>query len=121
MSFQFAWRVRVFDEVLPVSFPIAEQAVHDGTSERTIGSRLHQHRQVRLVHGAVHVDVHNGDFRAAFFARAHRMLHDVDLGIDRIGAPDHDQVGLGHFARIDPGYSPDARREPGIGRIDANG
>ena len=31
------------------------------------------------------------------------MRHHVDLGVDRVGAPDHHHVGLGHLARIGAG------------------
>jgi hypothetical protein len=71
--------------------------------------------------GAVHVDVDRRDLGAAFLARADRVRHHIDLGIDRIGAPDHHQVGLRHLARIDAGNAADAGGKAGIGRIDADG
>ena len=45
-------------------------------------------------HGVVHVDVDRDDLGAALLAGADRVGHHVDLGVDRIGAPDHHQVGL---------------------------
>ena len=50
-----------------------------------------------------------------------RVRHHIDLGVDRIGAPDHDQIGLRHLARIGPGEPPGAGDEAGPGRIDADG
>ena len=55
------------------------------------------------------------------FARAHRVGHHIDLGVDRIGAPDHHQIGFRHFARIDAGDLAGAGGKAGIGRIDADG
>ena len=46
--------------------------------------------------------------------------HHVDLGVDRVGAPDHHQIGLRHFARIDAGDGAGAGGKAGIGRVDAD-
>ena len=70
----------------PVGLSVAEQAVHDGAGERAVGARPHQHREVGLLHGAVHVDVDRHDPGAALLAGAHCAGHHVDLGVDRVGA-----------------------------------
>ena len=49
---------------------------------------------IGLLHGAIAVDVDGNDFGAALLARLDRVRHHVDLGVDRIGAPDNDAVGL---------------------------
>ena len=108
-------------EVVPVRLAVAEQAMHHRAGERAVGAGLDQHRQIGLLHGAVHVDVDGDDLGAALLARAHGVRHHVDLGVDRIGAPDHDQVGLRHLARIDAGDRAGAGGEAAIGRIDADG
>ena len=94
--------------------------MHHRAGQRAVGAGLDQHRQVGLLHGAVHVDVDGRDLGAALFARAHGVRHHVDLGIDRVGAPDDHQIGLRHLARIDAGDAPDAGGKTGIGRIDAD-
>ncbi len=121
MRFKLARRVGVFVEIIPVRLAVAEQAMHHRAGERAVGAGLHQHRQIGLLHGAVHIDVDRGDLGAALFARAHGVRHHVDLGVHRIGAPDHHQIGFRHFARIDAGDAPDAGGKAGIGRIDADG
>ena len=50
--------------------------------------------------GRIVVNVDDDDLGAALLAGADRMRHDVDLGRDGIGAPDHDAIGFRHFARI---------------------
>ena len=120
MRFQFARRVGVFVQVIPIGFAVAEQAMHHRAGERAVGARLHQHGQVGLLHGAVHVDVDRRDLGAAFLARVDRVRHHVDLGIDRVGAPDHHQIRLRHFARIAAGDLAGSGGKAGIGRIDAN-
>jgi len=48
------------------------------------------------------------------------VRHHIDLGVDRIGAPDHHQVGDAHLARIDAGDLAGAGGEshPRDGRTD---
>src|SRR5262249_245723 len=46
------------------------------------------------------IDVDDDDLRAAFLAGANRVGHDVDLGGDRVGAPNDDAIRLRHFPRI---------------------
>ena len=82
---------------------------------------LHQHRQIGLLHRAVHVDVDRDDLGAALLAGTGRVRHHVDLGVDRIGAPDHHQIGLRHLARIGSREPAGAGDEAGPGRIDADG
>src|SRR4029434_7026147 len=56
-----------------------------------------------LLHGVVVVDIDRRDLRAAFLPRAHRVGHYIDLGVDRVGDPDHNQIGDTHLAGIDAG------------------
>ncbi len=120
MRLQLARRVGVFVEIIPVGLAVAEQAMHHRAGERAVAAGLHQHRQIGLLHGAVHVDVDRRDLGAAFLARAHGVGHHIDLGVDRIGAPDHHQIGFRHLARIGPAEVAGAGGKAGIGRVDAD-
>ena len=100
MRFQLARAVGVFFQIRPVGVAVAEQHVHHRAGERTVRAGPDAQGQIRLLHGAVAVDVDCHDPGAALFAGARGMRHDVDLGVDRVGAPDHHQVGLRHLARI---------------------
>ena len=95
---------------------VAEQHVHDGAGQRAVGAGLQAQRQVGLLHGAVLVDVDRHDLGAALLAGAHGVRHHVDLRVDRIGAPDHHQVRLGHLARIDARQLAGAGDEAGPGQ-----
>src|SRR5690606_4307052 len=55
------------------------------------------------------IDVDDDELGAAFLAGPHRVGHHVDLGVDRIGPPDHDAVGLRHLFGVRPGEQPGAR------------
>ena len=120
-SASFPRRVGVALEIFPIRLVVAKQAMHHRAGERAVGAGPDQHRQVGLPHGAVHVDVDGDDLGAALFAGARRVRHHVDLGVHRIGAPDHHQIGLRHFARIGAGKLAGAGDEAGPGRIDADG
>ena len=118
---ELARRVGVAIEIIPVGFAVAEQAMHHRAGERAVGAGPDQHRQIGLLHGGVHVDVDDDDLGAALLAGAGRVRHHVDLGVDRIGAPDHHQIGFRHLARIGAGELAGAGDEAGPGRIDADG
>ena len=113
-------RVGVALKIIPIRLAVAEQAMHHRASERPVGAGTDQHRQVGLLHRGVHVDVDHRDLGIALFARAGRMRHHIDLRIRRIGAPDHHQIRLRHFARIGAGKLAGAGNETGEGRIDAD-
>ncbi len=95
--------------------------MHHRAGERAVGAGLHHHGEIGLLHRAVHVDVDRDDLGAALLAGARRVRHHVDLGVDRIGAPDHDQIGFRHLARIGAGDAAGAGGKAGVGRVDADG
>ena len=104
MRLEFARHVGVAVEIVAVGIAVAEQAMHDRAGERAVGAGPDQHRQIGLLHRAVHVDVDGDDLGAALLAGAHRMRHHIDLGGDRIGAPDH------HADRTSPSRADRRRR-----------
>ena len=95
--------VGVTRKIVAIRLAVAEQAMHDRAGERRVGARSDQHREIGLLHGAVAVDVDRHDLRPALFSRAGGVRHHVDLGVDDVGAPDHDQIGFRHLARIGAG------------------
>ena len=60
---------------------------------------LQPQREIGLPHRLGVVDVDDDDLRAALLPRAHRVGHQIDLGRDRVGAPDDDAVGLRDLRR----------------------
>ena len=120
MRLQLLGLVGVAREIGAVGVAVAEQHVHDGAGERAVRAGLQTQRQIRLPHRLGVVDVDDDDLRAALLSRAHRVGHHVDLRRDRVGAPDDDAVGLGHFARIDAGDAPGAGEIAGPGDGDAD-
>ena len=92
--------VRIAGHVVAVGQPIPEQHVHDGAGERAIRAGPHQDRDIGLTHGRVVVDVDRHDRRSPALPGSHRVGHHIDLGHGRVGAPEHDAVGVRHLARI---------------------
>ena len=72
--------------------------------------------QISLRGGVGAVWIHHHEGRAAPLG-LHGVAHHVDLGIDRIAAPDHDQVGvLADLPQVHAALGPDARRPAGVGQ-----
>ena len=99
--------------------------MHDAAGKGSIGAGPQQDLDVGLLHGVVVVDIDRRDFCAAFLAGARSVRHHIDLGVHGIGAPDHDEVGDAHLARIDAGDlagtdgKPDARDVGADGLVEA--
>ena len=111
MGLQFGRTVGVALEIGTIGIAFAEQHMHDAAGEGTVGAGAQDDFDIGLLHGVIVVDVDSRDPGAAFLARTAGVGHHVDLGIHRICAPDDDQVGDPHFARIDAGNPPGADGE----------
>src|SRR6185437_12137025 len=66
------------------------------------------------------VDIDGGNARSALLPGARCMRHHVDLGVDGIGAPDHDEIGNGHLAGIDAGDLAGADSKADAGDVGAD-
>ena len=109
MRFEFARGIGVFLEIGPIGIAIAEQHMHDGAGERAIGAGPDQQLDIGLLHGAGIVDIDAGDLGAAILPGHRRMGHHIDLRVDRIAAPDDDQIGL---SASRAGSTPATRPQP---------
>src|SRR5665811_1411774 len=101
MRLELTRAIGVAIHIVAIRKTFAEQHMHDAAGEGAVGAGPQDDLDVGLLHGVVVVDVDRRDFGAALFPGAHRMRHHIDLGVHGIGAPDHDQVGDDHLARID--------------------
>ena len=118
---QLVGAIGVAAQVVPVGEALREQHVHHAAGERAVGARPQRQMQVGLLGGAGAVRVHHHQLGAALLRR-HRVLHHVDLGVDRIAAPDHHQVGmLGGLAQVDAALGADAGDPAGVGQRHADG
>jgi hypothetical protein len=115
-----AWAIREFLKVGPVGMAITKQDVHHGTGECAIGAGLQAQRHVRLLHRAILINVDSNDLCATLFTRLHGMRHHVDLRVDRVCAPDDNEVRFSHFARIWTSEQSRASDVPGPGECGAD-
>ena len=95
--------------------------MHDAACERAVSAGPQQDLDVGLLHGLVIVDVDRRDLGATLFAGARGVRHHIDLGVDGIGAPDHDEIGNRHLARVGAGDLACAGRKADAGDGGANG
>ena len=122
VALQLVRHVAVAGEIVPVREALLEQDVHDAAGERTVRARAQGQMQVGLLGrgGAVGVDHH--ELGAALLPGTGDVGHQVDVGVDRVGAPDHDQIGvLGDLGRRHAPAPPVAGLEAGVGEHDADG
>lgn len=119
-SRKLARAIGILLEVWPVGMSIAEQDVHHRAGERAVAAGTDDEADIGLLDGAVAVDVDGCDPRATLFARAGGVGHHVDLRVRRIGAPDHDEIGLRHLARVGAGEQAGARDVTGLGERGAD-
>ena len=94
--------------------------MHHRAGERAVGAR--QQCKVHIGQfgrpGAVRID--DDELRAALPARLRDLGHHIDLGRYRVAAPDDDQVGLGHFARVGAAFRADPGEPAGVGQRHAD-
>ena len=107
-------------QVVAVGQPLAQEDVNHGAGQRRVRAGLERQMQVGLLcrAGAVGVDHHQ--LGAIGLLGAGDMGHDVDLGADRIAAPDHHQLRLGDLARVHAFLGPDAGQPAGVRQGDAD-
>ena len=120
MRLEFAGAIGVARHIGAIGIAFAEQHMHDAAGKGAVGAGPQDDLDVGLLHGVVVVDVDRRDLGAALLAGAHRVRHHIDLGVDGIGAPDHDEVGDAHLARIDAGDLAGADGKSDAGDIGAD-
>ena len=93
MGCQFVRRVGVAAKVIPVGIALLEEDMHDAHRQCAVGARPHGEVHVGLLGGARAVRIDHDKLRPALLG-LHGVGHDVDLGVHRVAAPDHHQIGM---------------------------
>ena len=94
--------------------------MHHRAGKRPVRPGLQDQRDIRLLHRLVAIDIDDSNLRPTLLPRPDRVGHDVDLRRDRIGPPDHDEIGFRHLARIGPGEAAGAGDIAGPRRVGAD-
>ena len=116
MCFEPGWIVGVPRHVCAVGIALGEQHMHDGAGERAVGAGQRRQVQIGDRGGAGAVRVNDHELGAAPMPRLGDVLHHVDLGRNRVAAPDHHEVCLGDFAPVDAAHRSDPGEPAGIGQ-----
>ncbi len=117
---QLVRAVGVGAQVVPVGEALGEEHVHDRAGQRAVGAGARSEMQVGLRGGVGAVGVYHHERGAAALGR-HRVAHHVDLGVDRVAAPDHHQVGvLVDLAQVHPALGSHPRGPAGVGERHAD-
>ncbi len=107
-------------EIRAIDQALFQQHVHHGERQGAVGAGPQHEPDVGGLDGRRAIDVDHHELGAAFAPRPGDVGHDVDLGRHGIAAPHHDQVGLGHLARIGAEQLAHAGPPARFGRRDAD-
>ena len=94
VALQLVRHVAVAGEIVAVGEALLEQDVHDAAGQRPVGARAQRQMHVGLLGRGRAVGVDHDQLGPALLSGAGDVGHQVDVGVDRVGAPDHDQVGM---------------------------
>ena len=118
---QLVRRIGVAAQVVPVGIAFLEQDMHDGHGQRAVGAGTHREMDVGLLGRAGAVGIDHDQLGAALLG-AHGVGHDVDLGVHRVAAPDHHQLGmLVDLAHVGAALGADAGDPAGVRQRHADG
>ena len=108
-------------EIGAVRMAVLQQQVDHRRRQRAVAAGLDGQVQVGLLgrSGAVGIDHHQ--LGAARLTGLGDVGHDVDLGVDRVAAPDDDQLGLLDLPRIHPLLGPHPGEPAGFREHGADG
>ena len=112
--------VAVAGQVVAVGQAVAQQDMDHGAGQRRVRAGLERQMQVGLFGRSGTVGVDHHQLGAVGFLGAGDVRHDVDLGADRIAAPDHHQFRLGDFAGVHAFLGTDPGQPAGIRQGDAD-
>ena len=121
MDFEFVRHVAIPVQVVPIDQVIGKQLVHDRASQRAIGAGAQHQELVGLGRRRVQIRVDDYQSGAAFAPRSGHVMHDIDLGMNRVTAPHHDQVAVRHRARVGTAFHPGTGEPAGVGQGNAKG
>ncbi len=107
MGFEAFRVVGIARHVAPIGIAFLEQDVHDGAGEGAVGAGQRRQMQVGGLGAGGAVGVDDDELGAALPAGRRDVAHHVDLGRDRVAAPDDDQVGFGDLAPVDAALDAD--------------
>ncbi len=111
--------VGVAGEIFAIGESLGEQHMHDAAGEGAVGAGARHEMNVSLLGRAGAIRIHHHQLRTALALGLRDVVHDVDLGVDRIGAPHDDEIALGHLPRIDPALGAGAGDPAGVHQRDA--
>ena len=110
---------RVSVDVVVIDEILRDQHVHHAERERGVGARNERHVLVALFRGLAAIRVDGDELRAAAL-RFLRLPPEVQIGNDRIAAPDQDQPAVRELLDVRPHRRADGRDPAGLagGRAD---
>ncbi len=121
MRLELVRHIGVLRHVAAVGIAFLEQHMHDGAGERRIGAGAHGEVEIGDLGRRRPIGIDDDELGAARLSRLGHVGHQIDLGGNRIAAPDDDEIALRHLAAIDAALDPGPGVPSGIRQHYADG
>ena len=106
-------------DIVAIDEALGDEHVHHAQGERAIGARPRLQVEIRAAGGGRAVGI-DADHEGAALARALDERHQVDVGVARIDAPQHDELRVHQLLGVVARHGAERGRPPGIGGGDAD-
>ena len=113
--------IGVAPQIVPIGMTIAKRDVHNRAGQRRIRTRAHRQVDISRFCGSSAIGVNYNDFSAAPFSCASNVGHHIDLGRNRVAAPNHNQIAVVNLPGIDTTFDPGSGKPTGISQCNADG
>ena len=114
-------KIGVTGEKIAIGQPLGQQHVHHRAGQRPVGAGFEREMHVSLRRRRRTVGIDDHQLGTALAPCLLCPVHEVDLRMHRITAPDDDQVRMHDFTRVDTTLDADAGKPARVGQRDAEG
>ena len=121
MGFHLGGEIGVFGQIIPVGQAFGQQHMHHCTGQRAIGAGAQSQVHIGFGGSGGAVGVHHHQRHLTPAPGLLQPVHEIHLGVHRVTAPDHNQLGLHHLTRVQPALGADASQPAGVGQGHAEG
>ena len=103
---KFLRTVRVLLEIVPVCVIFLEQHMHHRTGKGSVGAGTKFQVKIRFFRSIGPVGIDHHQLCVPGPPSLLKLVHDVDLGVDRISTPNHQKFTLGNLPSVGTAFFP---------------
>ena len=121
MPLQLIRSIGIACKIVAVGKAFREQHVHDRRRQSAVRTGLEHEMDIRPLGSRRPIRINHDESCAPRFLGGGDMMHQIDLGVDRVATPHHDYVGFLYLADIDATQDTGAGDVADIGELHADG